>query len=56
VGRSEQVWKILSPLVFDPRSVQPVDSCDTDYAISAYCHGWQIRHIGAVTDALPRFI
>ena len=31
-GRSGQVWKILPPPVFDPWTVQPVASCNTDWA------------------------
>jgi hypothetical protein len=30
---SGQVWKISPPVGFDPRTVQPVASCYTDYAI-----------------------
>ena len=34
-SQSGQVWKISSPLGFDPRTIQPVASCYTDYTISA---------------------
>jgi len=34
-GQFEQAWKILSPLVFEPRTVQPVASHYTAYAIPA---------------------
>jgi hypothetical protein len=36
--RSGQVWKISSPPGFDPRTVQPVASRYTDYAIRAHIH------------------
>jgi hypothetical protein len=35
-GRSGRVLKILSPPVFDPRTVQPVASRYTDWAIAAH--------------------
>jgi hypothetical protein len=35
-GRSGRVRKIASPLTFDPRTVQPVASRYTDYAIPAH--------------------
>jgi len=31
-GRSGQVWKILPPPGFDPRTIQPIASRYTDYA------------------------
>ena len=34
-SRSGQVWKISPPPRFDPRTVQPVASRHTDYAIPA---------------------
>jgi hypothetical protein len=34
--RSGQLWKILPPPGFDPRTVQPVASRCTDYAIPAH--------------------
>ena len=34
-GRSEQVWKILRPPGFDPRTVEPVESRHTDWAMPA---------------------
>jgi len=33
---SGQVWKILPPLGFDPRTVEPVASRYTDYVIPAH--------------------
>ena len=38
-GRSGRGWKILSSPGFDPWTVQPAMSCNTDYAILAH---WQI--------------
>ena len=35
-GRSGRVWKILPPPGFDPRTVQPVASRYTDWAIPAH--------------------
>jgi len=35
-GRCERVWKISPPLGFDPRTVQTVASCFTDYGIPAH--------------------
>ena len=35
-GRSGRVWKISPPPGFDPRTVQPVASRYTDWAISAH--------------------
>jgi hypothetical protein len=33
-GRSGRVWKISPPAEFDPRTVQPVASRYTDYAVT----------------------
>jgi hypothetical protein len=38
-GQSGQVRKILPPPGFDPRTVQPVASCYTNYAIPDRCRG-----------------
>jgi hypothetical protein len=35
-GRSGRVWKISPPSGFDPRTVQPVASRYTDWAIPAH--------------------
>jgi hypothetical protein len=37
-GRSGRVRKILSPSGFGPRTVQPVASSYTDWAVTAYSH------------------
>ena len=39
-GRSGRVWKILSVPGFDPRTVQPVASRYTDWAILAHKYKW----------------
>jgi hypothetical protein len=36
LGRSGRVLKISPPPGFDPRTVQLVESCYTDYAITAH--------------------
>ena len=40
-GQSEWMRKILLPPEFDPWTVQPVESCYTDYAILAHPKYWQ---------------
>ena len=47
-GRSGRVRKISPPPVFEPQSVQPVASRNTNCAISAatYCSGELIKHNG----------
>ena len=52
-GRSGQVRKISSPSGFDPRTVQPVASCYTDYAITSLKSG--VRHQLHSPAAFHRF-
>jgi hypothetical protein len=42
-GRSGRVRKISPPPGFDPRTVQPVASRCTDYAISAHTQFWNVK-------------
>jgi hypothetical protein len=52
-GRSGEVWKISPPQRFNPRTVQPVASCYTDWAIPAHekrrykCKIWSSHSIVA---------
>jgi hypothetical protein len=48
-GCSGQVWKILLPLGFNPRTVRPIASHCTDWAILAHhlgCSGIKVHLIG----------
>jgi hypothetical protein len=47
-GRSEQMWKISPPPGFNPRTVQPIASRHTDWAIPA--HILPIRNKNKITS------
>jgi hypothetical protein len=44
-GRSGQVRKISPPPGFDPRTVQPIVSCYTDYANRPTCRKWNNTYL-----------
>jgi hypothetical protein len=52
-GRSGRMRKILPPPAFDPRTVQPVASSCTEYAIPAHNQQQQKRKFHTGVQTLP---
>ena len=62
-GRSGRMWKISPPPAFDPRTVQPVVSCNTDWAVANMkvqniFHGRKTLHVAQIvnTEQLQQYI
>ena len=53
--RPGRMWKISSPLGFDPRTVQPEASRYTDWAISAYIYIYIYQYVAYYSPKIRRW-